>query len=112
MKKSASVSVGPWLDAYEAPKSLKHAYARLHYALKELVCGSPHRAVDVLLRGWCEFPMFILKDKINIKYKPPVAPFKPYLPKTLKLADLKLRAVIRCIEQGDLQGSITMLRRS
>ena len=112
MKKSQSVTLAPWLEEFEAPTSLKHAQARLWYALKELHRGSPHRAVDVLLKGVCEFPMFILKDRTNFKYAPPAAPFRLRPPNTLSPANNLIKSTIRAVEQGSIAEAINLLRRS
>lgn len=112
MRKSQSVTLVPWLEEFEAPTSLKHAQARLWYALKELHGGSPHRAVDVLLRGVCEFPMYILKDKTNFKYAPPPAPFRLRPPTTLSAANTLIKTVIRAIEQGSINEALSALRRA
>lgn len=112
MKRPAQITIGPWLDDYEAPTTLRHGHARIWYALKELHGGSPHRAVDVLLKGVCDFPFYILKDKTNFKYKPPKPPFRPYLPKNLKAVDQRIRAVIKTIEAGSVTEAMLLLRRS
>lgn len=112
MAKHASVVLAPWLDQYEPPKTVRHGHARLWYALKELNGGSPHRAVDVLLKGCCELPMYIYRDKTNFKFKPPAAPFRPYLPDTLKAVDLRIRAVVRAVESEGIEAAILLMRRS
>ncbi len=110
MKKSANVVLQPWLDSYRPPNDLKHAQARLWYALKELKHGSTHRALDVLLTGATMLPMYIKSDRTNFKYVPPSGG-KPVLPHTLKAADLKIRSIIRTIEQGGVRDAIKQLQR-
>lgn len=112
MRKPQSVTLAPWLEEFEAPTSLKHSQARLWYALKELHGGSPHRAVDVLLRGVCEFPMFILKDKTNFKFVPPAPPFRLRPPTTLSACNNLIKSVVRTIEQGSIAEAINILRRA
>ncbi len=85
-------------EQFIEPETLSEAHARIKYGLRELVGGSYHRALDVLVAGCCEFPMKPFAEEIDLNFEPAPLPWPLSLPKTLPHATARLKSALASLE--------------
>lgn len=110
-----------WRAEYRKPKSLLQARLRIVYGLRELIGGSVHRGLDVLIYGRTWIPGEVGAQAIealpakwhglDLRHTPPQLPWKISQPDYIEHAEARIHRALDLIMEGnDLEAGIRALR--